>query len=138
MTLARHRLRHRARDTRPRSEDGRLVPDSVVNTAYPAVAADLPLPTPGGRWDVQTTVRGYGDIYQEAQSQRWGPLTKFTIGTCTYEVLDGKVVYTSDDDFVITEGIYYFSELGIGLLYSYDDSETAPETYAFARIEALR
>lgn len=119
-------------------ENGSLLPDSIVNTAYPVGAADLPLPTPNGRWDVQTTVRGYGEIYREDQSQRWGPLAKFTIGACSYAVLDGKVTYTSDDDFVITEGIYYFTDLGIGLLYSYDDTETDPDTYTFRSIEAVR
>jgi len=118
-------------------EDGRVIPGSIVNTSYPAAPESLPVPTPSSQWTVETIVRGYGDIYAEIQTQTWGRLIEYTIGSCSYDVIPGKVRYASDG-FTIDEGIYYFPELGIGLLHLIDDSESAPETYTFVQSEAVR
>lgn len=115
-------------------ENGAVLPDSVVNTAYPTAANTLPVPTPNSEWNVLTTIRGYGDIYAEQQTQDWGRTFTLTVGACSFDAIPGKIRYTSEG-FRVDEGLYYLPELGIALLHSYDDAESEPETYEILSIQ---
>jgi hypothetical protein len=118
-------------------ENGRVIPDTIANTAYPTSAENLPIPTANDVWTVQTTVNAYGDIYAETQMQTWGDTFTLTIGTCSFEAIKGALKYVSDAN-TIDEGVYFIPALGISLLYSYGDLEMAPEVYSFTQIEAVR
>lgn len=117
--------------------DGTLNFDSIVNTAYPVNASDLPIPEPGARFDFDTTVNAYGDFYAETQTQRWGNPISYTTGSCTFTALPGKIQYTSDG-FIITEDVLYLPDLGLSLLVGYQDSESDKEIYRYVNAEAAR
>lgn len=118
-------------------EDGMLVPDSILNVGYSTPPATLPVPSPNSVWNTQTIVRGFGDIYREIQTQTWGDTFNLTIGDCTYEAIEGKLRYQSDDE-TIDEGVYFIPELGFSLLHSYDDTAGEPDVFTFVRIEAVK
>lgn len=119
------------------TENGQVLSDSVSNTAYPTRAADLPVPTPNMVWNVDTTVKAFGDIYAEKQTQTWGDTFNLTIGTCSYDAIEGALTYTADD-YTITEGVYYIATLGIGLLFAYEATDVEREIYTFSDIAAVQ
>lgn len=118
------------------TENGKVIPDSIANTAYPDNAADLPVPAAGMTWQVNTTINAYGDIYAEEQSQVWGQPTSLSVGACTFNALPGKITYVSDGD-VIVESLYFLPDAGFALLVGYDDTGGDPSVYTYTSIAPL-
>lgn len=117
--------------------DGTIDADSIVNIAFPSAAQDLPVPEENGSWSVKTAITDTFGFYVEEQSHSWGQKITLTIAECTYDVIPAKVTLRDDLDIEITEGIYYFPDLGISLVHSYLE-ETFSENYSYIGIEALR
>lgn len=115
-------------------EDGAMVPDSILNTAYPMAVADMFVPTSSSNWSAETTINAFGYIYAETQSQTWGEAFDMTLGDCTYTALPGKIKYASDG-LTIDEGVYYFPDLGVSFLHAYDDNESDPDQFTLLTIE---
>lgn len=114
-------------------EDGRIVPDSILNTAYPARATDLPIPYAGLQWGIDTTVRGFGEIYAERQEQVWGAQITMTIGDCALIALPGKISYASQEG-VILETVYYLPQQGMSLLMSYRDPDGTIDEFTYVSL----
>jgi len=110
-----------------------IVPGTVVNTAYPSAAAELPIPTANLTWTIDTTVKAYGDIYAETQTHTWGDTFNLTIAECSFDAIEGELIYNSDG-YIVTEGVYYIPALGIGLLYAYAGTDLEREVYTFTGI----
>lgn len=118
------------------TENGALIQDTVYSTAYPTSPGDLPIPTPGSRWEVDTSIRSVDEIYAEAQTQAWGNVVPFTIGDCTYDAIPGKVDYISDG-FHIKETLMFMPDLGFALLMVYEDVGYDVTTFTYADIAPL-
>lgn len=118
-------------------DDGVLIPDSILNVAYPSDVSTLPVPAANTVWITNTVVRGYGDIYKEVQTHTWGEPFDLTIGACSYQTLPGELNYVNDTS-TIEEGVYFLIDLGFSLLYSYDDTEGDLDVYTFVDIEAVQ
>ncbi|SLN40619.1 hypothetical protein [Pseudooctadecabacter jejudonensis] len=119
------------------TENGQPISDSVVSTSYPMAARDLPIPTAQSRWDVDTIINGYGDIYAEAQSQTWGQPITFRVGDCAFDALPGKIRYESDG-FTVNEEVIYLPELSMSLLISYEDDGAPKDTWTYIDVEVAR
>lgn len=117
------------------TEDGQIVSGSLVNTSYPGVPSDLPVPTPGSTWEVETMINSYGDIYAETQIQAWGDMIDFTVGDCTFDGIPGKIRYESDG-YSVNEGIMFLPALGMSLLLTYDDDEGPREEFNYTAVRA--
>lgn len=116
-------------------ENGRVVPDSILNTAYPLPAVELPVPEPLSQWSVDTTINAYGDIYRETQTQVWGQTMTYVVGECAFTGIPGKIKYESDG-LTIDEEVMFLPDLGLSLLLSYDDNEFPQETYSYVSVRA--
>lgn len=120
-------------------ENGAIVVSSISATTYPLPATDLPIPTAGSVWTVDTTVLSLDETYAETQSQRWGDTFELTIGSCIYDAIGGALVYSTELS-SFTEGVYFIEDLGIGLLYVYDHMEAdgPAEVFSYINIEAVK
>ncbi|MEL6958393.1 MAG: hypothetical protein AAGL89_05505 [Pseudomonadota bacterium] len=102
---------------------------------YDIPLEDLPVPEPGGQWDLQTFVNVSGDRFPERYASAWSDLTPMTIGGCTYDVLTGKLAYISADN-TLLEVFYYVPELGFGLLETDEPNAVDPFTRTYIDIRA--
>jgi hypothetical protein len=59
-------------------ENGAIVPSSIFATTYPQPAIDLPIPSAGSVWTVDTTTLNRDETYAETQSQKWGGTFELT------------------------------------------------------------
>ena len=119
------------------TENGSILPDSIINTSYPMNVASLPVPTASSQWSVKTVINAFGDIYEEVQTQRWGGEIDFVVGACSFRGIPGKVRYSSDG-FQIDEEIMFLPDLGMSLLMSYDDSESDKDTFVYIEARTLQ
>jgi len=119
------------------TENGVPLPDSIINTSYPMNVTDLPIPTANSQWSVKTIVNAYGDIYEELQAQRWGAEITYTVGTCTFRGIPGKIRYDSDGS-RIDEEVMFLPDLGMSLLLSYANDGGPKDTYTFAEARTVQ
>ena len=115
------------------TENGAIIRDSMINTSYPVPVSSLPVPGANQSWTVETVINSYGDIYAEEQSQRWGAEMTFTVGTCSFRGIPGKIRYVSEG-FRIDEEIMFLPDLGMSLLLSYDDTEGPKDSFSYVSV----
>ena len=95
---------------------------SRVSYDYGLNVADMPVPSPSGRWQVDVRVTDSTGVFPEGQIQAYGAITDLRIGACSYQMIPVLIAYETDDLYV--EQINYLPELGIGYLV---DSQTATD-----------
>jgi len=94
------------------------VPDrsSRIDYDYGLGPSGMPVPSPGGRWQVDAVFSDIDGSHPEAQSQAYGPLQTIQIGACTYDAFDVYIAYDSPDGYM--ETLVYLPALELGYLYS--------------------
>ena len=115
-------------------EDGTI--SNILRFAYGVEAAEMPVPTAGGSWQVEVGVIEGFSTSREVQSQSYGAATEVTIGDCTYDAIPVTIDYLGDEtDY--SEEITYLPSLGFGYLTRWEEPGTAPDTYVHVKIEAV-
>ncbi|GGL69271.1 hypothetical protein [Wenxinia marina] len=89
-------------------------PSTVVTYDYGMPPLEMPVPSPGGRWQIDVAVDGFDGERQEAQSQVYDAERTDQIGGCTYRVVPVLIAYATSDTYI--EAIDYLPELGIGYM----------------------
>jgi hypothetical protein len=106
--------------------DGRPDEASRQTYDYGVTAAELPVPTDGGRFTAQVTVTASDGPRREDQLQAYVGVDPMTIAGCTYQAMDLIIAYDTEDNYM--ESIRYFPELGFGyLLWNQSDSGQSDE-----------
>lgn len=98
----------------PTGADGRPDSGGRISYDYGRAPEALPIPHPGGRFDVASRATDSGGERPEAQSQAYGALETLAIGPCVYEAVPVAIAY--DSDLHYWEELHYLPELGIALL----------------------
>lgn len=89
-------------------------PTGRVAYDYGMAPAALPLPQPGGSWNVPARVTDAGGVRAETQTHSYGVVNMLMIGTCAYEAIEATIAYDTADSYV--ESIVYLPELGLSYL----------------------
>lgn len=89
-------------------------PATRYTYSYPMPPAEMPLPTPGGRFAVSAAVMGDGDLRREDQAYTFGPEIQATFGTCSYRAMEITITYDGDDS--TRDTLLYLPDLGISYL----------------------
>jgi hypothetical protein len=103
-------------------EDGRPVPHSQINYAFPVKPSDLPTPEPNLTLTQTVIANSGGSLDTEKQDYSFGPIEARTYGACSYDAIDVKIVYDYDEYWA--ETVTYFPALGLSYLSvnEYDES----------------
>ena len=102
-------------------------PEYATQTRYDygMPIAEMPVPVPGGRWQVDVEVSGPDGVRPEPQRQAYGAETEVAIGGCRYRMIPVLIAYDTDDQYV--EEVHFLPDLGLGYLV---DSHTATDSGA--------
>jgi hypothetical protein len=96
--------------------DGTVEAGSMRTYDYGMPAADLPVPSAGGRWQGGAQVVWDDGARDETQSHAYGGETMIDIGGCPYRALDVLIAYNTEDAYI--ETLTYLPELGFAYLAS--------------------
>lgn len=122
------------------SYTGNVGPSPVTDDAmaydYGVPHADLPLPTPNGRWQSAVTVTLNGETYPEPQLYAYGPLDQIMIGSCQYDMISVTIAYQNDANYI--ETVQYMPDLGIAVLVRQGDDNGDPTEFTIDRIGIAR
>lgn len=102
--------------------DGTPDPGSQIVYDYGVPLSQMPVPSPGGRWQVDASFADADGTQAEAQAQAYGPLQSVQIGACIYDAFDVFIAYDSPDAYM--ETLIYLPALGLAYLYT---SQTADD-----------
>ena len=102
--------------------------------AFPLLTRELPLPTPGGSFEIAAEVSVGDHAATELQSYSFGPAGEARYGDCAYEVIPVEITYSTLQGTV--ETYHYLPALGISY-FAAVSSEMGDHTYPYIRIEAL-
>ena len=112
------------------------ITDDAMFYAYGVPHADLPWPTPNGRWQSDVTVTAFSGTYSEPQLYAYGPLEKLSIGSCTYDMISVTIAYQNDANYI--ETLQFMPELGFGVLVRQGDDSGEPSVFTIDRIGLAR
>ncbi|MEL7100562.1 MAG: hypothetical protein AAGM84_17180 [Pseudomonadota bacterium] len=116
--------------------DGIVDSSSRITYNFPLADDQMPLPVPGGRWDVEVAVLEGGSIDSEIHAISFGQNARYTIGACGYDMIPVVIRIGPEDDW-IEETLYYLPTLEIALYSKYDAIDEPEEVYVYTGIEAM-
>ncbi len=95
-------------------ENGVPVDGSRIEYDYGVPPTDLPLPTPGKRWQSDVSVTASDGIRNEPQVHVYDAMVTDMIGGCEYDMISVLISYETSD--LYSETIHYLPALGLGYL----------------------
>ena len=111
--------------------DGQPDAGSRQEYDYGTAPADLPVPTPGGRFSAEVTVAASDGVRTEAQTQAYVAGEPLAVGGCTYDTVQAVIAYDTTDNYI--ESVSYLPELGIGyLVWNESDGVRSEDTIVTA------
>lgn len=120
----------------PVGPDSRVQPGSRTTYSYPMKAPDMPVPAPGGSWQVTAAMLSQGEIGSEKQHYGFGAMTRISFGACAYDMFPIEITYPGEDGGTV-DLLHYLPALGLSYLAAstYDGST---DRYNYIAIEALK
>lgn len=109
---------------------------SLQTYDYGVPAAELPMPSAGGRWQADVEVTSPQGTRDEGQLQAYGPETTVTIAECSYAAFSVLIAYDTEDNYL--EELTYLPELGFGYLVWSQSTNDELQRRSALRIAGLK
>ncbi len=107
-------------------DNGSDVPDYRDTYSFPPGPDGMPLPYPGGTFDVTATTLIDGSLDREAQSYVFGAEQSYQLSGCTYRMVPVLITYPDDPE-PWTDYLNYLPDLGLSLYVASRDAEGLDE-----------